>query len=234
MWGGGARTVSNSSNVPAAWLSARVTSQKDASAGRCGPAEAVQGGTVNTDDAGLGEEDPVALLPHLGCEAVLAGLASGEGEVPHRDGPGDVRRSGHLAAGEPVRRVADVADLAAAGPGQRHVHQAGADRRAVAKRIFDVLEVGDLEVLQHPRRPPAARRYRDRTVGDPGCPEQPARRDARVEVVNLTLIGADRPREDVKSKEAERRVEMLPVERDVLAGVEPVVDVEAQVGVGAG
>src|SRR5690348_7146188 len=45
---------------------------------------------------------------------------------------------------------------------------------------------------------------------------------------------ADRPREDVESKEAERRVGVLPVERDVLPGDEPVIDVEAQAGVGTG
>jgi hypothetical protein len=31
---------------------------------------------------------------------------------PHLDGPGDVRGSSHLLAGEPVRHVTDVADLA--------------------------------------------------------------------------------------------------------------------------
>jgi len=197
-----------------------------------GPTEAVQGGTVNTDDAGLGKEDPVALLPHLGGEAVLAGLGGGEGEPPHRDGPGNVRGPGHLAAGEPLPGIADVADLAPARPGHRHVHLAGADRLAVVQRIEDVVEIGDLEVLEHPRRPAAARRDRERPVRDASCPEQPAGGDAGVEVVNL--IGADRPLKDVKSKEAERRVEMLPVERDVLPGHEPVVDVEGQPGVGAG
>src|SRR6266566_1371041 len=194
----------------------------------------MQGRNGHSDDAGLVEEDPVALLPYLGGEAVLAGLAGGEGEVPHRDGPGDVRGPGHLAAGEPVRFIADVADLAPTGPGQRHVHHAGADRRAVGERIAEVPEVRDLEILQHPRRPPAARRYRDRPARDPGCPEQPARGDARVEVVNLTLIGADRPREDVKSKEAETRVGVPPVQRDVLPGHEPVIHVEAQAGAGTG
>src|SRR6266576_1501635 len=194
----------------------------------------MQGRNGHSDDAGLVEEDPVALLPYLGCEAVLAGLAGGEGEAPHRDGPGDVRGPGHLAAGEPVRFIADVADLAPAGPGHRHVHHPGADRLAVGERIAEVAEVGDLEVLQHPRRPPAARRYRDRPVRDPGCPEQPAGGDAGVEVVNLTLIGADRPREDVESKEAERRLGVPPVERDVLPGDEPVVDVEAQASVVTG
>jgi hypothetical protein len=161
------------------------------------PAEALQGGTGDWDDAGLGEEDPVALLPYLGYAADLAGLVGGEGEASHLDAPGDVRGSGHLAAGEPVRCVADVADLTATGPGRRHVDQAGADRLAVVKRITQVVKVGDLEVLKHPRRSPAARRYRDRTVRDPGCPEQPAGRDAEVEVVNL--VGADRPLEDVQS-----------------------------------
>src|SRR5215469_18471332 len=92
---------------------------KDASAGRYGPAEALQGRTVNSDDAGLGEEDPVALLPHLGGEAVLAGLGGGEGEAPHRDGPGDVRGPGHPTAGKPLTGITDVADLAPAGPGHR-------------------------------------------------------------------------------------------------------------------
>ena len=45
---------------------------------------------------------------------------------------------------------------------------------------------------------------------------------------------ADRPLVDVESKEAERRVEVPPVQRDVLPGDEPVVDVEAQAGVGTG
>lgn len=34
-----------------------------------------------------GEEDPVALLPHLGHEARLAGLVGGEREAAHLDGP---------------------------------------------------------------------------------------------------------------------------------------------------
>ena len=99
----------------------------------------------------------------------------------------------------------------------------------MVKRIEQVVEVWDLEVLKHPRRPPAAGRYRDRPVRDTGCPEQPACRDAGVEVVDL--VGADRPLEDVQSKETERRVEVPPVERDVLPGDEPVVNVEAQAGV---
>src|SRR6266571_7971531 len=100
----------------------------------------------------LGEKDPVALLPYLGHEADLVGFVGGEGEISHPDGPGDVRGSGHLAAGEAVRRVADVTARTTAGPGHRHVKQASADRLAVVKRIEDVVEVWDLEVLKHPRR----------------------------------------------------------------------------------
>src|SRR5260370_10513493 len=128
----------------------------------------------------IGEEDPVALLPSLGHEADLVGLVGGEGEISHLDGPGDMRGSGHLAAGEPVRRVADVTDRTTAGPGHRHVKQAIADRLAVVKRIQDAVEVLELEVLQHPRRSPAAGRYRYRPVWDAGWPEQPACRDAGV------------------------------------------------------
>jgi len=57
---------------------------------------------------------------------LLAGLVGGEGEAAHCDGPGDVRGSGHLAAGEAVGWVADVADLAPAGSDHRHFEQAGA------------------------------------------------------------------------------------------------------------
>jgi hypothetical protein len=91
-----------------------------------------------------------------------------------------------------------VADLTPTGPGQRHVDHAGADRRAVLQRIKPGLVVVELEVLKLPRRSPAARRYRDRTLRDPGGPEEPAGRDAGVEVVNLGL-GADRPIVDVES-----------------------------------
>ena len=50
----------------------------------------------------------------------------------------------------------------------------------------------------------------------------------------MDRIGADRPLEDVESEEAERRVEMVPVERDVLAGHEPVVHVPGEVALLAG
>src|SRR5260370_34831846 len=137
---------------------------------------------------GLGEEDPVALLPYLGYQAGLAGLVGGEGEVSRLDAPGDVRGSGHLAAGEPVRCVADVADLTPTGPGRRHVDQAGADRLAVVKRITKVVEVGDLEVLKHPRRSPAGRSELPGRAGPPAVgaellAERPQRRADQHEVL---------------------------------------------------
>src|SRR6266508_1571011 len=104
-----------------------------------------------------GEEDAVAFLPHFGDEADLPGLRGREREAAHLNGPGDMRGTGDLAAGEPVVRVPHLADLTAAGPRHLHVENARADGGTVVQGVEEVAVVVDFETLERPPRAPATR-----------------------------------------------------------------------------
>jgi hypothetical protein len=72
----------------------------------------------------------------------------------------------------------------------------------------------------------------DAVLIDADRPEQPARRDAGIEVVDLVCeCGIDRSLEDVYSNEAERSVVQPAVEADISAAHESYVGVKGTVGV---
>ena len=120
----------------------------------------------------------------------------------------DRRRPCHVMAREAERRVTDIGRRTVASPADLEAHAGGDGRRAwhEAKRVEEVVEVGDLQCVHAQARLAGCSVDLDRAGLDRDCPEQTRGSDARIEIVYLLRQVADGARKEVNSYEGERSV----------------------------
>jgi len=135
----------------------------------------------------VAEEDPVALMPDLGKNAVRGICGVGyKRHAPHGGVPLHGRTVFPHHCGKSQVRIADLDQWSSAAPFDVEGNRRRVER-AVADRVWDVAVVSYREIRDAVRRLASAKIYVHAVGGDGDCPEESAGigRDTEVEIVDL-------------------------------------------------